>query len=107
MPRWTQHDLDAHIRRRTATKLERRPGDVPVAASPAQETHPGRRQISVVSRRVRLLDEDNLCEKYHVDALRYAGVIPDDRPQDVSIHVTQERVASYAEEETVITILTP
>lgn len=60
--------------------------------------------IRVKSFRRRLLDEDNLVEKWHVDALRYAGIVPSDAPDKAKIEVSQEKVKTKEEECTVITI---
>ncbi len=70
-------------------------------------TGDGRIQVCVTSFRRRLLDEDNLCPKFHVDALRYAGLLPTDAPQAVTIQTRQEKVASAADERTEITLILP
>lgn len=61
-----------------------------------------RHRVRIVSRRVRLCDPDNLVGgvKHLVDALRYAGIIPEDNPEAISLEVAQEKVGSYAKEET-------
>jgi hypothetical protein len=38
-----------------------------------------------------LCDPDNLCPKSLIDGLRYSGLIPDDRPQDIELIITQEK----------------
>lgn len=60
--------------------------------------------VRVVSYRRKLLDEDNLAEKFHVDALRYAGILPSDAPGRCRIITTQEKVATKEEERTEITV---
>ena len=60
--------------------------------------------ISIRSRRVRLLDPDNLYVKDVVDQLRYARLIPEDTPEVVEIDITQEKVSGYKQEETIIKI---
>ncbi len=60
--------------------------------------------VRVTSRRKRLLDEDNLCEKYHVDLCRYAKMLPDDAPDKLKIEVAQIKCAKGEPEETVIEI---
>jgi hypothetical protein len=60
--------------------------------------------VSIRSRRVRLLDPDNLYVKDIIDQLRYARLIPEDTPEVVEIEITQEKVSSYKEEETIITL---
>lgn len=54
--------------------------------------------------RVRLLDEDNLCEKYHVDCCRYAGLIPDDAPSQVRIQTLQRKARRGEAEHTQVEI---
>ena len=94
-------------RTRRRTLLERLASDGAVSAPQAQEANPSRYVVRVVSFRCRLLDEDNLAEKYHVDALRYAGVLPSDAPQFTHIEVGQKKVAHRRDEKTVIEIDLP
>jgi len=106
MPRWTKQEYDAFIARRQASgaKPEQVVRDEP-AAAPARETrHPSRIHVHVVSFRTRLCDPDNLCPKYFVDCLRYAGIIPNDREEDISLEVRQVKVSSKTEERTEIEI---
>lgn len=67
------------------------------------------RQIVVVikSYRRRLLDPDNLTggTKYFVDGCRYAGLIPGDKPDQITLQVSQEKVKSKDQERTEIEIL--
>ncbi len=51
----------------------------------------GRFLVRVESVRKRLLDEDNLCEKFIVDCCRYAGLIPGDAPGQTKIEVSQRK----------------
>ena len=69
-------------------------------------TGSGRHHIRIVSKRVRLCDADNLVGgvKHLVDALRISQVIPEDDPQAISLEVSQEKVSSYADEETWVEI---
>ena len=60
--------------------------------------------VSIRSRRVNLLDPDNLYIKDIVDQIRYAGLIPEDTPEVIEIEITQEKVSKYKEEETIITL---
>ena len=62
----------------------------------------GKFRISVTGRRRRLIDPDNLCPKYLIDCLRYAGAIPDDRAQDIELSVRQEKIGSKEEEVTIV-----
>ena len=61
--------------------------------------------VRITSRRRRLLDEDNLAEKYHVDCCRYAGVLPSDAAGKAQIETRQEKVGCAEDECTVIEIL--
>ena len=60
--------------------------------------------VRVTSYRSRLLDEDNLCEKYLVDLLRYCGVLPDDAPGVCKIEVGQTKTRKGEQEKTVIEV---
>ena len=60
-------------------------------------------------RRVRLLDP---CAKYGsckalIDGLRYAGILYDDREEDITLEVNQEKVRHFKDEETLISITLP
>ncbi|MBL18680.1 MAG: hypothetical protein CMC82_02475 [Flavobacteriaceae bacterium] len=65
-----------------------------------------RHRVRIVSRRVRLCDADNLIGgcKHAIDALRIAGIIPEDDPTSISLEVSQEKVSSYKKEETWIEV---
>jgi hypothetical protein len=67
-------------------------GNGPLETPQVKEVHSGRYVVRVRSYRTILLDEDNLAEKYHVDACRYAGLIPSDAPDHTRIEVSQEKV---------------
>lgn len=60
--------------------------------------------VSIVSFRNRLLDPDNLCAKYFVDAIRYSGLIPDDSARDIRFSISQEKVENEMDERTEILI---
>jgi hypothetical protein len=68
-------------------------GNAPLGAKEIQRPVGERFLVRVTSIRRRLLDEDNLCEKYHVDLCRYSGVLPDDAPGKVQIKVCQQKAA--------------
>ena len=116
--RMPQQQYEAHIERsRRWSKfvvaksegavVERPAGDEPLAAAQAQEGNPkgGRVRVTVTSYRRRLLDEDNLSEKWIVDALRYRGIIRDDSPGCAEIRVQQVKVSKPHEEGTFIQII--
>lgn len=83
---------------------ERSVRDGSLAASEAPQGGSGRVSIRIVSFRKRLCDPDNLCGKAFVDCLRYSGIIPDDRPEDIDYQVTQTKVRTSEDERTEITI---
>lgn len=89
-----------------AAKLERRAGHESLATRKAQERNSERLLVRVVSIRKRLLDEDNLCEKYLVDCLRYIGAIPGDEPEKVKIETSQRKAEKGEQEQTLVEILT-
>ena len=73
---------------------------------PGKEGHTEGRRLSVkiVSYRRRLIDPDNLTVKYHVDALKYLGIIPNDTAKDIEVSVRQEKVNEFQAECTEITV---
>jgi len=79
--------------------------DGALGAGEAQGGHTGKFLVRVTSFRVRLLDEDNLCEKYHVDCCRYAGIIPGDDPGKAKIETGQVKVRSKSEERVLIEVV--
>jgi hypothetical protein len=70
------------------------------AVAPPQTDTPAAPELKNFSRA--RLSEDNLCEKFHVDALRYLGLIPDDAPKVCKIETSQIEVQNDAEEKTAI-----
>lgn len=111
MPRWTENEFNAFIARREASGAKPKPVvcDEPVAAKAGEGSYAARlprRIVRIFSYRRRLLDFDNLTGgcKYFLDCCRYAQLIPDDRPEDITLEVRQEKVASKAEERTEIEI---
>jgi hypothetical protein len=89
---------------RPAAKLESNPGDGALGPEKIQRRFGPRLLVRVTSRRKRLLDEDNLCEKYHVDLCRYAKILPSDAPGKLKIEVCQVKTVKGEPEETVIEI---
>lgn len=88
----------------TSAQSERIAGDALAQAAPDEAAHSGKFAVCVTSYRKTLLDEDNLVEKYHVDAVRYAGILPGDSPEQASIQVRQVKVETDGEENTRIVI---
>jgi len=89
---------------RQTAKLERGAGHGALAAGQVQKADAAKFFVRVTSYRRRLLDEDNICEKFAVDCCRYAGVLPGDNPAQARIITTQEKAGSQEEERTEIII---
>ena len=113
MPNWTQQEYEQFKLRHVANRphnsgtppvLERSFETQPVATDRHEEAHPARFHVCVTSIRKRLLDEDNLCAKFHVDCLRRAGLIPNDNPATAHIEVMQRRCYKGEMEYTVILV---
>jgi hypothetical protein len=68
-----------------------------------------RHRVRIISRRVRLCDPDNLVGgvKHLVDALRIARIIPEDDPASLLLEVSQEKVKTFAAEETLVEVTVP
>ena len=89
---------------RKAAKLEPDSRDAPLGTGQIQEAASGRFLVRIKSLRKRLLDEDNLCEKFVCDLLRYSGVIPDDSAAKAKIEVSQEKISSKETERVEISV---
>jgi hypothetical protein len=76
-----------------------------VGKKPGAAEGPCRITVRITAFRQRLLDPDNLCAKSLVDGLRYAGLIPEDRPQDIELIVLQYQ-CDRKEERTEIELFT-
>lgn len=87
-----------------APQLEPGAGLAALGAVQAKAQDTVRFLVRVTSRRRNLLDQDNLCEKFHVDCLRYAAIIPSDAPTETRIEVTQEKVGKGEAEEIIIQV---
>lgn len=92
---------------RTPAELEPVARDAALGTAQVQDGTGARILVRVTSFRRRLLDEDNLCEKFHTDLCRYAGLIPSDAPGTTKIEVSQEKVGSKEAERVRIEIVKP
>lgn len=70
-----------------------------------KEKNPGRCAVRIISCRRRLIDPDNLCPKFFIDALRYEGVIAGDSAKHIVYSIEQRKVKSQKEERTIIEII--
>lgn len=84
---------------------ERSLRDAPPGAPRGEAAYTGRVRVGITSVRRRLIDPDNLCPKYFIDCLRYAGLIRDDSPGEVEIQTAQRLPAPGEEEHTLIDIV--
>ena len=89
---------------RKAAKLESNPRDAALDAKEVQGRPSQKFLVRVTSLRRRLIDEDNLCEKYAVDLCRYAGILPSDEASQCKIEVCQEKVGKEKPEETIVEV---
>ena len=83
------HDVDQDTSERADPQLERSDQHAPDGAAPVQGARGQRFLVVVTSYRRKLLDEDNLCEKFHVDCCRYAGLLPSDSAKTTRIETRQ------------------
>lgn len=84
--------------------VESNPCHAPLETKEVQRPVGQRLLVRVTSVRTRLLDEDNLCEKYAVDLCRYAGILPDDSPDKIKIQVCQRKAGKGNQEQVIIEI---
>jgi len=84
--------------------VERVTGDGTLGPRKVEKRHTAKFLVRITSFRRRLLDEDNLAEKYHVDCCRYAGLIPSDAPGCAKIETAQKKVGMKEDEYTLIEI---
>lgn len=113
MPTFTSQQYEQYLARqansearhtRQTAKLESGLRDASLGTEQVQEKSRDRVLVRVESIRKRLLDEDNLCEKFHVDLCRYAGIISCDSPDKFKIEVGQRKTEKGELERTEITI---
>jgi hypothetical protein len=83
------NEVDQNHGQRTDLQLERGDEHAPDGPAGAQGQSGQRFLVLVTSFRRRLLDEDNLCEKFHVDCCRHAGLLPDDSAKTTRIETRQ------------------
>ena len=90
---YVERNGEWHKARGAASGAELEPlvRDEPLAAASGEGRDASRVRVCVVSFRARLCDPDNLCPKYFIDCLRYAGLIADDAPDCITLEVRQVR----------------
>lgn len=104
--RWTYEQYEAYKNNHTSAtaELKRTILNEPLEKKQAKETNSERHTVFLVSYTTRIQDRDNVCPKYHIDALRYQGIIPDDTIEDIDLFVEQVRVKKKIFERTEIFI---
>lgn len=86
------------------TVLERNSSDGTRATPAVKETVSTKFLVCVESVRKRLCDSDNLCAKYVIDCCRFAGVLPDDSPDQTQIQISQRKAVKGETERTIVEI---
>lgn len=87
------------------TKLERDSGNAPLEKKKVQRRSSQKFLIRVTSIRKRLIDEDNLCEKFAIDLCRYAsGGAFGDEASTTKIETCQRKTEKGEQEKTIIQI---
>lgn len=76
------------------------------AETPAIDRNTERFIVRIVSVRKRLLDPDNICEKFLIDGLRYAGLISNDDPGKITLETSQRKTERGEKEHTLVLIKT-
>ena len=110
MPSWTSQQLSEYERKNNrcdsgkASVVESDSRVGALGTSEAEKRNPDRVLVRVTSVRKRLLDEDNLCEKYHVDCCRHSGLLLADDPSKAKIEVSQRKTKKGEGERTIIEI---
>lgn len=87
------------------SKLERDPRTPTLRKGQKKARDSKRYVVRIVSFRTRLLDVDNLCEKFAVDFLRYCGAIPSDAPATTQITIEQKKTGKEEEDRDEITVI--
>jgi len=95
------------VRKETGPVVEPDRGNEPVGPVPGTGRDTGQHLVCYEIRRNRLIrDPENVCTKAFTDALRYAGLIPEDSFDALKIEWSQTQVPKE-KEGTVITIFPP
>jgi hypothetical protein len=104
VPRWTHNELAAYLRKARRPEPEPALCHEPLGSTKGKTKYPASIHVSITSWRLRPVDPDNLCPKYFIDCLKYAGIIPDDTPWDISLEIEQVQVEDRRDEGTEIVV---
>lgn len=113
MPTWTEQQLNDYLTKRNQTggkapssEPEQRHRNAPHADSAPKASHPRKRIVRITCFRVREQDPDNGVYKWHIDAIRRAGLLDDDTSKAMRLEIQPEvKVDTFKEERTEIEIL--
>ena len=103
MPRWTAADLRAYEDRSKRKVSRPEPEQIvrhePLGSEPGKEKSSSRIAIRITGFRSRPLDPDNFAGgcKHIIDGLRYAGLIPGDRQDQISLAFEQVKTTKDRE----------
>jgi hypothetical protein len=103
MPNFTTEWLQNYERKHKAGDKLQNPvpqcvvRDESLGQDAGKEKGTGRAVVSITSLRSRLIDPDNLCPKYVVDAARYVRLIDDDSAAHIEFRIIQRKVAKGRE----------
>jgi len=106
-PRASESFLKANLPVRNTGKVavvESSSSHAPLAKEKVQRPAGQRVLVRTSSFCKRLADEDGLCEKYHIDLLRYASIISGDSPDKCKIETCQFKVKKGEQEKIVIEV---
>jgi hypothetical protein len=80
----------------------------PLAKEQVKEKSAGRFLVRCQIFRKRIIDPDNVSVKYAIDALRFSGILPDDRASDIKLEIAEQiKVAKDEEERIEIEVFGP
>jgi hypothetical protein len=75
----------------SSAESEHSAGSRSLAKAKTKNKGAGKCIVRITSYRTRLCDPDNLVGKWHLDSLRYARILHDDRPEDITYTITQKK----------------
>lgn len=91
---------------RIAAKDQSDTGDRVPETVPAKAVYSGRVSVCITSFVHRTGDADSFFPKYHIDCLRYAGIISDDTEAEIELTVRQKKIGKSEQARTEI-LITP
>jgi len=80
-------------------ELECYPDGRALAKGEDKKESAGRFLVRIKVFRKRFIDPDNVSLKYAIDCLRYGGILPDDRAEDIKLEISEQIKVKTDEEE--------